>query len=59
MSEPTHYDPWNTSGRVATQCEASDRPTHSQVLDQYGRAIPYPPPRLGFDLTPKSGEAKV
>ena len=45
-------DEWGYPGRVATQCEVSDFPTHSQLLGPDGRPIAYEPRPCGFDLTP-------
>lgn len=53
MSEPTHYDPWNHSGRVATSCEVSDKPTHSKILAPDGKPLEYERQPVGFDLKPK------
>lgn len=55
MSEPTHSDFWNLTGRVATQCEVSERPTHSALLDRHGRPMRYEPSPIGFDLSSKRG----
>lgn len=51
MSEPTHYDGCNETGRVANTCHEAERPTHSQLLGPDGRPLAYAPRPVGFDLT--------
>jgi hypothetical protein len=53
MSEPTHFDPWGETGRVATTCHEADRPSHSQVLGPDGKPLAYARQSVGFDLKPK------
>jgi hypothetical protein len=50
MSESTWWNGYE--GRAATQCTVDERPTHSTLLDRWGRALPYEKPPVGFDLTP-------
>jgi hypothetical protein len=53
MSEPSYYDPWNETGRVATGCHESTKPTHSQILGPDGKPLAYKPNPIGFDLRPR------
>jgi hypothetical protein len=56
MSEKTYENDWDC-GRVATQCEVSDRPLHSKLLGPDGNPLPYKhPPKIGFDLTPRGSK---
>ena len=58
MSERSD-DGWY-QGRVATQCNVSEKLSPSSLLDSRGKPIPYQqPPKCGFDLTPsKSGKGE-
>lgn len=52
MSE-NHWLPFDgATGRVATQCEISYKPTHSKLLDASGKPMAYKQHPVGFDLTP-------
>lgn len=52
MSEKTYWDDYD-AGRVATECDVSYKPTHSQLLDANGNRMKYEDRRVGFALTPK------
>lgn len=49
MSES--FEEWGASGRVATQCEVSEKPTHSKILGPGGKPLAYEKPVVGFDLS--------
>ena len=49
MSETIFYD-YGESGRVATQCEVKEYPTHSKLLDSNGQPLAYKKNPIGFKL---------